>query len=190
VAENSTKENIRKKVRGKLKQLSGKEISEKSRLIIKALLAYERWQKANVVMCYVSTGLEVETQELIAEALKSNKKIVIPRCDLNIEKMTPYLIENLKTDLQKGAYGILEPCEKVKPYEGGIDLCILPGVAFDRKGHRLGRGKGYFDKFLSRPEYSRAYKIALSFEVQLVRKLEVRDHDVIMDRIITEKNIY
>ena len=89
-----------------------------------------------------------------------------------------------KADLQQGAYGIMEPCGEVFTDYDSIDVAIIPGMAFDKQGHRLGRGKGYYDRFLSK--IPKVYKIGLCFSWQLVDEVPCDEHDIIMDEIIVQ----
>lgn len=106
------------------------------------------------------------------------------------KKITPYYIKNLESDLVKGNFGILEPdilrAEAARPTD--ISLAIVPGVAFDLNRHRIGFGKGFYDRFL--PELSPdAAKIGLAYELQLVDFIEADEYDIRLDMVITEKRI-
>jgi len=113
------------------------------------IFSSDYYKIANVVFVYVSYNNEVDTIEAIEQMLAEGKGVVVPKCDVSEKTMSLYEIQSL-TDLRMGAYGIQEPSgeeRKVKTEE--IDLAVVPGVAFDKKGMRLGYGGGYYDKFLA-----------------------------------------
>lgn len=119
------------------------------------------------------------------ESWRKGKKVFVPRIDPGLKRMRMVQIENLES-LKPGRYGILEPAPgSGRPGDpGDLDLAVVPGMAFDREGGRLGRGKGYFDRFLQ--EAGRAYKIGLAFKFQLVEKVPCEAHDVRVDEVLTE----
>ena len=132
-------------------------------------------------MFYISFGGEVDTREMIKEAKKLGKLIAVPVSGL---KRT---IRPCKWDgrqrLEKGRYGILEPMQKSFFGIKALDLVIVPGVAFDRRGNRLGRGKGYYDTFLSRlPKDTPS--IGLAFDFQILPTLPTTPTDVSVRRVI------
>ena len=165
---------------------------ELSREIIARCMALPEYQRAQTVLFYLDVRSEVRTRNDLDKALASGKKIVVPYCvDGELE-----LFHLEQTDeLSVGMYRILEPkpelrtvaAKKVDVSE--IDMIIVPGVAFDRRGGRTGHGKGYYDKMLehARPETP---LIALAFECQLFDEIPMQDHDVFMDKVITEKAAY
>ena len=132
---------------------------------------------------------------MIEEALKLGKKIAVPACDIKAKEIKPCLLRTLENrHLKKGAYGISEPSpcaqglgepfatQLIDPAK--IDLCIVPGLAFDLSGNRLGRGLGYYDRFLSRLPES-AHKIGLAFKFQVLKRLPFcLPHDVRVDKVI------
>ena len=165
---------------------------ELSREIIARCMALPEYQRAQTVLFYLDVRSEVRTRNDLDKALASGKKIVVPYCvDGELE-----LFHLEQTDeLSVGMYRILEPkpelrtvaAKKVDVSE--IDMIIVPGVAFDRRGGRTGHGKGYYDKMLehARPDTP---LIALAFECQLFDEIPMQDHDVFMDKVITEKAAY
>ena len=133
-----------------------------------------------VVMLYSALPDEVPTQKLIDELVAQGKMVLLPRVisdtDMELHRYTG------KQDLQTGAYGILEPRGELFTDYKAIDVAIVPGMAFDAEGHRLGRGKGYYDRFLSRVPY--LYKIGLCFSWQMVDHIPCDEHDIVMDEVI------
>ena len=164
---------------------------EISARICAAFLALPEHAAANVVMWYVDVRTEVRTRQRLPAALASGKKIVIPYCVAG--ELELFHLENMD-ELALGMYRILEPkpelravaAKRVAPAE--LDLVQVPGVAFDRRGARMGHGKGYYDKLLehARPDATLA---ALAFECQLFDELPVAEHDVFMDKVVTETQV-
>lgn len=133
-----------------------------------------------VVMLYSALPDEVPTQKLFDEFLAQGKTVLLPRVvsdtDMELRRYTG------RHDLQEGAYGIMEPTGELFTDYDAIDVAIIPGMAFDSDGHRLGRGKGYYDRFLSR--VPSLYKIGLCFSWQMVDYVPYDEHDIMMDEVI------
>jgi len=164
------------------------EIIQKSALIKERLFGLEEFQRSHTILFYVSYGSEVATHEMIQACLASGKKVVVPCTDAKNRKLSLSELQRWE-DLGAGAYHIQEPrvecrCEVSLD---AVDLIIVPGIAFDLAGHRIGHGMGYYDRLLSKN--IKATKIALAFELQLVEKIPAEYHDVSVDMIITERRI-
>ncbi len=170
-------------------KLSSQEVASRSQRIKEHLLKDPDFQKAEVVALYASFRNEVETFSLIKEAVDLKKKVCLPRTNLATKSLTFHLITGTE-NLIPGAFGILEPkkeCPEVLPSK--IDLIILPGVAFDKTGGRIGFGGGYYDRFLKQlsPETK---KIALAYEFQVFpNQIPCLAKDVKVDKIITEERV-
>ena len=180
------KSRIRKEIRNKLnKQVATQRLS-KSHLIKEKLFNLAEFKKAQIVMFYIAKAEEVQTRFMISEARKIGKKIVVPTVLVREKRMIASLIKDLKLETSRGPYGILQPkreCIREVPPEE-IDLVIVPGLAFDKQGRRLGRGAGYYDKFLATlPAHTP--RIGLAFDFQLLNKLPFFSHDVSVTRIIS-----
>ncbi len=161
--------------------------------ICEKLVQLPEYQKAKTVLYYVDVRSEVRTRNYLAQALTQNKEIVVPWCNDQGE-LELFLLKSMD-ELSIGMYKILEPREDLRrlpekqvPVKS-LDLIIVPGVAFDKTGARMGHGKGYYDKLLehARPDTP---LVALAFECQLFDKIPTADHDVFMDKIVTEKEVY
>lgn len=163
-----------------------------SRRICETFAALPEYAAARTVMVYVDVRTEVRTREFLPAALAHGKRIVVPYCvegQLNL-----FHLESMD-ELAVGMYKILEPrpelrdlqAKQVSPEE--LDLVMVPGVAFDRGGARMGHGMGYYDKLLElvRPD---APLVALAFECQLFDEIPTAPHDVFMDKIVTETTVY
>lgn len=187
------KEEDKKKLRNKIKKLlEGLPVSvlkEKSSSIRSRLYSLSEYKNSSFVMCYLSTEREVSTFEIIETALSQNKKVAVPLILKSQNIMLPCEISNLK-DLEPGPWGILQPIKgKIKSIPlKVVDLIIVPGIVFDKNGNRIGRGKGFYDRFLnSIPSAIR--KMALAFSCQIVERIPINDSDIPVDKIITEDGV-
>jgi len=169
------KSEIRRSVTERLKKQPVKTRLRKSRQIENKLFRKKEFQKAKTVMFYVSLPEEVGTRQMIARALRSGKRIVVPR--LVQGRIRPVQIHRVKKDLKRGRYGILEPKRKTPFNLRQIDVVVVPGVAFDRRKNRLGRGGGYYDRFLKRL-HKQTTIIGLAYQLQLLPTLPVSSRDV------------
>jgi len=190
------KRKLRQEFLKKRNNLSRGEIKSKSEKIEKRLFALPEFQRAKTIMFYVSFRSEVETEKMIKNALKLRKRIVVPVVDG--EKIVVSEIKNLKKELTKGSFGIREPKKEFRRRvnQKEIDLVVVPGVVFDKRGGRLGYGRGYYDRFLRnkliRLRMSRSHQcalIALAFDLQIARKIPLVKEDIKIDKIVTESGI-
>lgn len=163
-----------------------------SEVVCATLAALPEYAAAETVMGYVHFRNEVCTRGLLAAALGEGKRVVVPYC--LADQLGLFLLESID-ELAPGTWGIPEPKVELRSLADRrvdarrLDLVVVPGVAFDRRGHRLGHGKGYYDRLLAqvRPD---APLVGLAFECQLFPEIPSGPHDVAMDRVITEKAVY
>lgn len=178
------KQKIREEILKKLNEQSEHRRKEKSLKIKEMLFKSSEFRQAKAIMFYASFDGEVDTDEMIKEALKLRKTVVIPKIEEN-KKMTPRVVSDIDRGWGRDCYGIKQPKEgsRLLALER-IDLVIVPGLAFDRYGNRLGRGKGYYDRFLSQlaPHIP---TVALAFDFQLLPCLPVALHDLTVDKVIS-----
>ncbi len=165
---------------------------EISREIVARFLATPEYAAAKTVMFYVDVRSEVRTRNDLAGALATGKRIVVPYCvDGELEL---FHLESMD-ELELGMYRILEPRADLRTVESKkinvveLDLVMVPGVAFDRRGARMGHGKGYYDKLLEHARRDTPL-FALAFECQLFPEIPVQAHDIFMDAVITEAEVY
>ncbi len=154
---------------------------EKSEAICEKAFRLPALQAARNVMLYISAKSEVNTALLIALLLKEGKSVCAPRV-LSKADMEAAYIDG--TGFKKGSFGIWEP---LGPRAEKIDFIVVPGVAFDDKGNRLGYGKGYYDRFLTKHP---APTLGLGYSCQIHSELPVAPHDKPLDMILTEEALY
>lgn len=170
----------------KRRRLTRRQIEGKSRKITQKVLGLvQAWAKSNISL-YLPINNEAETGEIIKKLERLGATIYLP--SLQKEKEAYCFVPfNGWSNLEEGPYSILQPkvADPIDPKL--LDVVILPGLAFDKKGVRLGYGKGVFDKLL---KASGALRVGLAYEFQIVDELPGEQHDLVMDLVVTEKNIY
>lgn len=179
---------LRKKILMQRDALSSKEIFENSSRIQKLLFALPEFQSASLIMFYVSFRSEVETRNMIKEALKQGKQLAAPAANLKTKELQVFAFKS-PSDLTPGAHGILEPQNQSSPIvKNTLELIIVPGCAFDKKGFRLGYGAGYYDRFLREVPSAKAIGIAFDFQV-LPKIAGIEPFDQPVSKIVTEKRV-
>ena len=175
------KKELRKEIRARKRDIPVDELREMSRLACERLLADKRLGDASTVMMYYPLGDEVDVAPVIEQLAESGKTVVLPQVTGEAEMVVRRYTG--KADLQEGAYGIMEPCGEIFSDYETIDVAIIPGMAFDRRGNRLGRGKGYYDRFLPLLP-TRVYKIGVCFPFQLLDFIPMEEHDKRVNLIV------
>jgi 5-formyltetrahydrofolate cyclo-ligase len=180
-----------RKFMGKIrKALTKNEVERKSSLVGKNLYKYKDYEDAYAVLFYAAKGNEVQTKKLVGKALKDGKNVLLPITDVHREGLHFAKI-NSYDDLREGAFGILEPEKKDDFDEELVDLIIVPGLAFDRQGNRLGHGFGFYDKLFRKLKMKRmnVRKLALAYDFQIVKNVPFSSNDERVDGIITESEV-
>ncbi|CCQ92215.1 5-formyltetrahydrofolate cyclo-ligase [Nitrospina gracilis 3/211] len=181
---------IRKKILAHRRTLDPETLKALSGRITETVLKLDAFRRAGTMLIYLSIPGEVETDGLVSAALDAGKRVCVPVIDSRRGELTAMHLPGWDIEFQTGPFGIREPeyrsQKRVPPEE--IDLVLLPGLAFDRKGGRIGYGKGYFDRFLDRLN-DRAGRIALAFDFQIHDTLPQSPLDRRVHKIITEKEI-
>ena len=173
-----------KKIRVLMPQNKKKQYDDQ---IFENLLKCEAFKNASIILTYVSTDTEVCTEKIIEYCFQNNIKIAVPRCNKN-HNMNFYWY-NSSTDFEISSYGIKEPIPGKNNLASFLEnaVCIVPGLAFDYYGYRLGYGGGYYDRFLS--EHKRLKTIGLCYSENMIDKLVTDKYDQPVDYIITEKTL-
>ena len=182
------KEILRKKMKKILSSQKQSERRKKSTIIQKKLFKQKEFLTSKRVMLYVSRGTdEVETVPIIRKALCMGKKVFLPVTLTKEKRIIPVCFKSFKqTVLKKGSYGVYEPIrsKSERPIRiKDIDLVVAPGLAFDRKNNRLGRGCGYYDRFLKKLPKDTP-KIGLGFRFQLFKNIPITGRDVSLSKVI------
>ncbi len=175
-----TKQELRKHIRTTKRQFSDTRLAELSLCICNTLISHPRFHEAQTVMLYHPLPDEVDICPLLSAG--TGKTLLLPRVIDNTDM--ELRLYSSPEDMQRGSFGIMEPTGKLFTDYPSIDLAIVPGMAFDADGHRLGRGKGYYDRFLARLPH--VYKIGVCFPFQVVEHVPTEETDIIMDEIISK----
>lgn len=173
------KQALRKSYYKMRKALSRDSVEQRSYKIIGRLKQFID-SKIHTVLFYVPINNEVDLLPLAKELFLKGKTVLFPK--LVDDKLVPYWIHDLFFDFKPGAYNIPEP--DTEPYDGIIDLAFIPGVVFSRDGHRIGYGKGYFDRYLCLKQVKTV--IGVGYDFQLMTDMPHSEWDCALDRIITE----
>ena len=181
---------IREDIANTISALSKSEIDEKTSAIESRLFEFANFLESKIALLYVNGNLEVQTDSIIQKCHSYNKIVVLPAFDPEKFKMKLMKADSFGQDLVPGPRGVLEPdasrC-KIVPMDR-IDIAIIPGLAFDEKGGRIGSGTGYYDTLIPKLAIT-TRKVALTFEEQIISQAPMESHDKHVDIIITDKRI-
>ena len=185
-----SKSDIRNRVIAVIQTLSEEELADKTSQIEKRLFEFANFMEANISLLYMPQKFVVDTKKIIQRCFDYRKIVALPAFNTEKHGMLPYKVDAFETDLTLGPRNIMEPdperC-KIIPIDR-IDIAIIPGVALDEKGGRIGSGEGYYDRLIGKlPITTR--KVALALECQIVQQVPMESHDKFMDIIITEDRI-
>lgn len=182
------KKNIRNQILQHRESLDLYTRSQWDESIYNKLINSEAYKRANTIFAFVSFKSEVDTHKIIRYALEDGKTICVPRIESKQKGLEIFKIEDFE-QLKKGYFGILEPVESCPEADSKeLDLILMPGVAFDRQGGRLGYGAAFYDRFLSKLD-KKVDKIALAYHFQILDNIPMDEHDVRIDGVITEEEI-
>ncbi|MDR7416124.1 MAG: 5-formyltetrahydrofolate cyclo-ligase [Armatimonadota bacterium] len=169
----------------------------KSRAILERVFRLPPFRQARTVLFYVDAGSEVRTRAFIPRAMALGKRVAVPYCardEQGQDALRLFLLQDLQ-ELEPGAFGILEPKPELRGYPERalaaqeVDMVLVPGVVFDRRGGRIGHGWGYYDRLLRsvRPD---CWLVGLAYECQVVEEVPMEPRDVFVDLVVTERAVY
>lgn len=175
------KKHLRQQIKARKSQLPAEILIRDSALIMHRLRNHPRFLSARTVLLFSSLPDEPSTLSVLVSCL-NDKRLLLP-----VVKDDDMYVKEFRgiADLSGGAFGIAEPSGPYFLSYSEIDLVVVPGVAFDHTGRRLGRGRGYYDRFLAQPEFGQTYKIGVCFPFQLVDTVPAEPWDVQMDEVIS-----
>ncbi len=186
----ATKEQIREETIAKLSAFSAAERRARLEKIERRLFEFANFLESRIVLLYVGGSNEVATDAILKRTQQYGKLLVLPAFETDRPRMQLMKVDDLRQDLVKGPRGVAEPnpkrCKRV-PIDR-VDIALIPGIAFDEKGGRVGTGRGYYDRLIPNlPITTR--KVALAFEEQMVPQVPMEPHDKYVDIIITDQRI-
>ena len=176
-----TKDSLRRYVRAQKRQYTAEQLAAMSEGICSRVLASAEWQEAGTLLLYYPLADEVDVRPLIEDAFENGKRVLLPVC--KGDELELHLYEGAAS-MVEGAFGIMEPTGPLFAPEDypDIQLALVPGMAFDSKGHRLGRGKGYYDRLLPKLTATRLQGICFPF--QLLDEVPAEAHDINVQVVI------
>jgi len=177
---------IRKQILTLLKTQEEEDRLRKSETILARLVALPEFQASKTILFYASFDGEVETFTMMRRAQQLGKRVALPVILKNATRIIPALVNNLAQDLDVGPYGIKQPrlSDNNQLSPNDLNMVVVPGVAFDRLGHRLGRGAGYYDRFLKDLPRD-VFSAGLAFDFQIVAALPQAPHDAKLSMVIS-----
>ena len=181
---------IREDIANIFSELTDGDLSNKTREIENRLFEFANFLEAKIALLYMSDNNEVHSKNIIKRAYNYNKIVVLPTFDPRTCEMELMKVDNIAKELIPGPRGVPEPdatCCKIVPIDR-IDIAIIPGIAFDEKGGRVGTGRGYYDRLIPKLAIT-TRKVALTLEEQIIPQVPMESHDKHVDIIITDKRI-
>jgi len=175
-------------MRSRLETLSPDERHQKSLRIEEKLFKLGAFRKARTVCFYVGTDTEVDTVPMIERTITMGKRVLLPRVNLENKELKLFEIKDVRAQLLPGSLGILEPdpAKAKAASQNDIECVIVPGLAFDAARRRLGRGAGFYDRFLAQLP-ANIFKVALAFSFQVFPEIPHEAHDQTLDEVLTEE---
>ncbi len=177
------KPELRRLLRATIRAISASQRTAASQATRLLLDQQSEWRDAASIFFYAPLGEELDIWPLLLDTLAAQKTVCLPRFDSRSQRYVPCRIQNIEADIAIGQFSLREPaphCPAVPLNQ--LDLILVPGIGFDTRGNRLGRGKGFYDRLLTAV---RGTKCGVAFDEQIVPSVPVEAHDVTLDRIVT-----
>lgn len=186
--ETPTKKERRDHLRAVLAGLSRETIKDRSAVAAGLLFQQPEYRKAEIVMVFLSLPHEIDTAPIALRAWQDRKRVLAPKISWEQRRLLPIQIDSLTDGMATTLMGLREPAQGVPIPVSYIDLVIVPALGFDRLGNRLGRGRGFYDRFLAHREF-RAVACGLAFEEQVVERLPAGPHDIPVAMLVTDTQV-
>ena len=184
------KEKLRERVLATREELELDQVEIGGQAILERVLGLEAYRQATLIHTYISSKEnEIDTRGLIEISLEQGKRVVVPVLERGNKTMAHALIESLD-GLVAGPWGLVQPDPATATWleeDAAIDLVVVPGIAFDRRGHRIGFGGGYYDRFLAK---IKAVKVGLCYDKLIIAAVPNEPHDVPMDIVVAQNATY
>lgn len=182
------KKELRTTLRAILEKIGPDEIQRRSAQVAARLVEQPEYARAGTMLVYLSLPTEVDTTPIVLRAWQDGKRVVVPQVLWDSRQMIPIEIQSLEDDIEISAMGIRQPIRGEPAPIETIDLVIVPGIGFDTSGNRLGRGRGFYDRFLGRREF-RGVACGVAFEEQITPSIPAGPTDVAMNLVVTDKQV-
>jgi len=184
----SAKKELRQRLRKILAEIPPDQIEPMSLRVCHRLFEQPEYVKAEVIMVFLSLATEVETSAIVLRAWQDRKRVLVPKVSWSQRRMMPVEIRSLTDDLAESQMGVREPVAGIPFPISMIDLVIVPGLGFDEYGHRLGRGRGFYDRFLAHPEFN-GIACGVAFEKQMTPSVPVGPLDQHVNMLVTDETV-
>ncbi len=184
----SAKIELRQRIRQLLSAIKPEELAARSLRACHRLFELPEYHKAEVIMVYLSFQNEVDTTPIVLKSWQDRKRVLAPKVSWSQRRMMPVEIRSMTEDLAESTMGIREPVSGIPFPVSLIDLVIVPGLGFDEFGNRLGRGRGFYDRFLANPEFV-GTACAMAFEAQIISNIPVGPLDRTVDLLVTDEKL-
>ena len=184
----SAKKELRQRLRKILAEVLPDELETKSLRVCHRLFEQPEYIKAEVVMVFLALPAETDTSPIVLRAWQDRKRVLAPKVSWSQRRMMPVEIRSLADDLAISHMGIREPVSGIPFPVSMIDLVIVPGLGFDDYGNRLGRGRGFYDRFLAHPEFT-GVACGIAFEEQVTASVPVGPLDRTVDMLVTDEKV-
>jgi len=182
------KKPLRQELRQRLRAIAPEELQRRSAAACLRLCEQEEYQRSHVVMIFLSMPHEIDTHQIALRAWADSKTVLAPRVSWDQRRMLPIEINSLVSDIEDGYMGIREPVEGLPVPVSDIELVVVPGLGFDHHGNRLGRGRGFYDRFLAHPDFH-GVSCGLALEGQVVPVIPLGPSDVAVDMLVTDTHV-
>ncbi|MDH3584984.1 MAG: 5-formyltetrahydrofolate cyclo-ligase [Phycisphaerae bacterium] len=182
------KKTLRHTLRRRLRSLDPQTRQQASVEAARHLTGTDLFARARVIMVFLPLSDEIDARPVVRTALEAGKTVAVPRVTQERGRMRPVEVRSLDEPMDVDAHGVASPRRGQELVLATIDLVVVPGLGFDRGGGRLGRGAGYYDRFLADPRLA-ATSCGLAFETQLVPELPQEDHDIRVDMLVTDQGV-
>lgn len=183
---------VKKELRHQLRQVTSEitpdQMVAQSHGACQLLFDTPEFKKAETIMVFLSLAGEIDTSPIVLRCWQDRKRVLAPKVSWNQRRMLPVEIRSLTDDLMVTGMGIREPISGIPFPISLLDLVIVPGLGFDGAGNRLGRGRGFYDRFLAHPEFT-GIACGVAFEQQVVNEIPIGPLDRHVDMLVTDKKV-
>jgi 5-formyltetrahydrofolate cyclo-ligase len=183
-----SKKDLRLRLRQTVEAISPEGLHARSVRACNLLLGTPEYQRAEIVMVFLSLPNEVDTTSLVLHSWRDRKRVLAPKVSWEQRRMLPIEIRSLSDDVSQSPMGIREPAQGMPIPVSLIDLVVVPGLGFDVHGNRIGRGRGFYDRFLAHPDW-KGIACGLALEDQVVQDVPVTEFDMQVDMLVTDAEV-
>jgi len=180
------KKALREQLREVLTSVTPAQLHERSHRACALFADTPEYRHAEIIMLFLSLPTEIDTTPLVLRAWRDRKRVLAPKVSFEQRRILPIEIGSLSDDLFESPLGIREPAKGVPIPMADIDLVIVPGLGFDHSGNRIGRGRGFYDRFLAHSDW-KGTSCGFAFEAQVVDQVPFAEHDMQVDMLVTDE---